>query len=74
MTFRKCLARDAAPRAKPHRLPPAKAPWAPAIRCDGRFWQYRMGGEGVEKVEGTIWWMQLGFVQKDVQATCYSVY
>lgn len=54
MTFRKCLARDAAPRAKPHRLPPAKAPWAPAIRCGGRFWQYRMGGEGVEKAYGTL--------------------
>ncbi len=54
MIFRKRLTRDAAPRAKPHRLPPAKAPWAPAIRCDGRWEKYRMGGKGVEKVWGDV--------------------
>ena len=55
MIVRKRLARDTAPRAKPHRLPPAKAPWAPAIRCDGRWQDYRMGGRGGEKRGGGFW-------------------
>ena len=52
MIVRKRLTRDAAPRAKPHRLPPAKAPWAPAIRCDGRWQEYRMGGRVGKKFWG----------------------
>ncbi len=42
------------PRAKTHRLPPAKAPSARPSVCDGRSGQCGTGGEGVEKMGGGL--------------------